>query len=563
MGSASVPGPTAQPTPAVAKALDEQTLADQPAEIQATFRDAYGDQASAAWNAAHDTALIDGMDTTASLSASPNPVSTRAWAGTTSVSFTTGASVGQVYVSINGGPEKLFATASSGGQDADWIWRGSTYEFRLYAGSHREHLLRTLSVSRADDVTTSLGPLPPLIALALLLVGLVASARSRPRLGHALYTLFAIVVTASVAYVVLTTDPRPLDQQPFPDSPEYADSARHLVAGDGFVTTVHDDKPQPPRYPPGFPLVLVPFAALGGSYPASVLAATPWLGVAFVVAAALTAWLLGGPIAAGLAVAVLGTAPFSIESGSLLLSDAFAAAMTMLAAALLQRRSFVSAAVAACMLGMLGLVRLSALVAVPAFLLSLPRCLLRRVSLFVLPGVVAVAIFQWATFGSPIKTGYDYWLPELKMFGPTYAIERPMGDSPTMIGDRLSGALLMWLCPCPDDGGPLTQLPNVLFYPAVVFGPFWIFAPPLVGVLGAAFALRSWREPAARFTLWLTLLTLAMLTVYVFQAARLVAAPAALLTVYAAVGVARSLNAATARFAGRRPGGSTSQKARS
>jgi hypothetical protein len=550
------PGPSVQPTPAAGKALDEQTLADQPADTQATFRAAYGEQASAAWNAAHDQALITMMDATASLSASPNPVRTRAWAGTTSVSFTTGATVGQVYVSINGGPEKLFATANSGAQDAGWIWRGSTYEFRLYAGGHREHLLRTLTVSRSDDVTATLGPLPPLVAVALLLAGLVASAGSRRRLGRALYTLFAVVATANVIYVGLTTDPRPLDQQPFPDSQEYADSARHLVAGDGFVTTVHDNTPRPPRYPPGFSLVLVPFAAFGGSYPSNVLAATPWLGVAFVLAASLTAWLLGGPITAGLAVALLGTAPFSIESGSLLLADAFAAAVTMFAAGLLQRRSFVPAAVAASLLGLLGLVRLSALVAIPALLLSLPRQLWRRVVLFVLPGVLAIAIFQWATFGSPLKTGYDYWLPGLKMFDLLYAIQRPMGDSPTMVGDQLSGELLMWLCPCPDDGGPLTQLPNVLFYPAVIFGPFWIFAPPLVGVLGAAVALRSWREPAARFTLWLALLTLTLMIVYVFQAARLVAAPAALLAIHASVGVVRCLDAATSRIAVWRRGAS-------
>ena len=560
--SSSAPAPTALPTPAVGKALDEQTLADQPAETQSIFRGAYGDQAGAAWNAAHDQALIAAMDASARLSASPNPVTTRAWAGTTSVSFDTGGTVGQVYVSINGGPEKLFATAAGGAQDADWIWRGSSYEFRLYAGSHREHLLRTLSVSRADDVTTTVGPLPAVIALALLLAGLVASAMSRCRhaltnqvagfsaafLGRMLYGLFALAATASVVFLVLTTNPRPLDQQPAPDSPEYADAARHLVAGDGYVTSVHDNIQQPPRYPPGFSLVLVPFDAFGGSYPSSVLAATPWLAVAYVLTAAVTALVLGGPIAAGIAVALLGTAPFSIESASLLLTDAFAAALTLIAAAMLQRRSFGPAAVAAFILGLLGLIRLSALVAIPALLVSLPRDLSRRVAVFILPGLLAIAIFQWATFGSPLKTGYDYWLPDLKMFDAAYVLERPMGDTPTMVGDRLSGELLMWLCPCPDDGGPLTQLPNVLFYPAVIFGPFWIFTPPLVGVVGLAFALRSWREPAARFTIWLTLLTLAMLIVYVFQAARLAAAPAALLTIYAAVGVARGLNAATARI---------------
>ena len=65
--------------------------------------------------------------------------------------------VGQVYVSINGGPEKTFATASGGSQDAEWIWRGSTYEFRSYAGNNREQLLRTISVSRANEVATGSG----------------------------------------------------------------------------------------------------------------------------------------------------------------------------------------------------------------------------------------------------------------------------------------------------------------------------------------------------------------------------------------------------------------------
>ena len=75
----------------------------------------------------------------------------------------------------------------------------------------------------------------------------------------------------------------------------------------------------------------------------------------------------------------------------------------------------------------------------------------------------------------------------------------------------------------PAEGGPLTQLPNVLFVPAVVFGPFWVFAPLLVGLFGFMYAVLHWREPAARFTVWLTLLTWAVLTVYVYQAARLAA----------------------------------------
>jgi hypothetical protein len=211
-------------------------------------------------------------------------------------------------------------------------------------------------------------------------------------------------------------------------------------------------------------------------------------------------------------------------------------------AGLLQRRTAGPSAAAAAIAGGLALLRLSAAVAIPALLAALPVSVLRRVAIFVVPGIIALGAFQWATFGSPLRTGYDYWLPDLKMFAVGYALERPMGDGPTMVGDALNGQLLGWLCPCEGEGGPLTQLPNVVFYPAVVFGPFWVFAPPLVGLFGFVYAVLHWREPAARFTVWLTLLTLGVLTVYVYQAARLAAAPAALLAIYAAVATARWLD---------------------
>ena len=524
--------PAITPTPARFKAIDEQMLADQPAETQATFRAAHGDTADEEWNAAHNTAVMADLDTKAVLRASPNPVVTRAWAGTTTISFSTGSGVvGQVLVSINGGPEKPFALASGGSQDADWIWRGSTYQFRLYAGTHQEHLLRTLTVTRANDVATTLGPWPAGGALLLLGAALVARWTRRPVAAHALEVSFALVTTALVLSVVVQTPARAVQDQPFPDSAEYADAARHLIAGDGYITTVHNTQPQPPRYPPGFSVVLLPFAVAG-----NVPAAAVWSGVAYVLAAVAAAWLLGGPIPAGLTAALVGTAPFTIEAASLLMSDALVTALMVLLAALLQARKVGAAVLLA---GALPLLRLSAGVAIPAVLLAVPSRAARHRAPLVLPGLVALGVFQWATFGSPLHTGYDYWLPNLKSFDLAYAVQRVMGDTPTMVGDALNGALLNWMCPCPDDGGPLTQLPNGLFYPAVLFGPLWVLAPPLVGLVGLVYALRHWREPAARFSLSLTLLTLAVMSVYVFQAARLVAAPAVLLTIQASVAAAR------------------------
>jgi hypothetical protein len=527
------------PTPARFKALDEQTLSDQPAETRASFRAAHGDLADEEWNAGHNRALIQSMLERASLAATPNPVDTRSWAGTTTISFDTGVGVvGQVYVSINGGPEKTFATASDGAQDAEWIWRGSTYEFRLYAGKNREQLLRTVTVSRANEVATRLGLLSAIVLLVLLGAGVAAGRASKPRLARPLLVAFAVVTTWLVTWLLVTTPPRSMEQQPFPDSFEYADAARHLAAGDGYITTVHDDRAQPPRYPPGFSLVLVPFAAAGGSFPTTVLSSTPWLGALYVVAAAITAWLIGGPIAAGLTAALVGTAPFAIEASSLLMSDALVAALTVLVAGLLQRGWFRAAAL---MSGGLVFMRLSAVVAVPSVILAVPVSMRRLVALYTLPGVLLLGVFQAATFGSPITTGYDYWLPGLRTFDVAYALQRPMGDPPMLVGDMLNGRLLEGLCPCPDESGPLARLPNVLFYPAVVFGPFWIFAPPVVSLLGLVYAAVHWREPAARFTVVLTLMTLALLTFYVFQAARLAAAPAVLGAIYASAAIARFL----------------------
>jgi hypothetical protein len=242
----------------------------------------------------------------------------------------------------------------------------------------------------------------------------------------------------------------------------------------------------------------------------------------------------------------VGSAPFAIESASLVMSDALVAALSVLIAGLihLQRRWPAAAALAMGLSGALGLLRLSALLVVPAALLALPwRSVGWRAAIWLLPGIVGLGIFQWATFGSPLRSGYDYWLPALRQFDLAYALERPMGDGPTMVGDALDGQLLALLvCPCPTDDGPLAQLPNVLFYPAVVLGPLWIFAPPLVGLLGLVYACRHWCEPAARFTIWLTLLSWGLLSVYVFQAARLAAAPAVLLALYAAVMAGRRLD---------------------
>jgi hypothetical protein len=79
----------------------------------------------------------------------PAPAGTTKFA-TTTISWDTGdGSLGEVYVSVNGGPEKRFSGAlAKGSQEAPWIGKGD-HEFRLYAGKEHKTLLATVKVTRS------------------------------------------------------------------------------------------------------------------------------------------------------------------------------------------------------------------------------------------------------------------------------------------------------------------------------------------------------------------------------------------------------------------------------
>ncbi len=71
------------------------------------------------------------------VTASPNPVPTHKDTARTIISWNTGtATLGKVYVSMDGQQESLFATSPQGSAPANWIRTGSTYEFRLYDSNH-------------------------------------------------------------------------------------------------------------------------------------------------------------------------------------------------------------------------------------------------------------------------------------------------------------------------------------------------------------------------------------------------------------------------------------------
>jgi hypothetical protein len=84
------------------------------------------------------------------VTANPNPVPAGAEKfGTTTITWDTGdGSIGEVYVSVNGAAEKLFAgNRSKGSQEARWIGTAD-HEFKLYAGKEHKTLLASVRVTR-------------------------------------------------------------------------------------------------------------------------------------------------------------------------------------------------------------------------------------------------------------------------------------------------------------------------------------------------------------------------------------------------------------------------------
>jgi hypothetical protein len=87
------------------------------------------------------------------LSASPVVFESRARPGKTTINWNMpGHAEAEVWVSQDGGPEHLFVRGATGSQEASWITRGSTYEFRLYAMIPGRQLIAQLVVRETEPL---------------------------------------------------------------------------------------------------------------------------------------------------------------------------------------------------------------------------------------------------------------------------------------------------------------------------------------------------------------------------------------------------------------------------
>jgi hypothetical protein len=476
--------------------------------------------------------------------ATPNPVPTDATGlnGTTTLEWNTGnGKHGLVYLSPNAGPELLVAGGARGAVDVPYIKLYSTADFILYDES-RQVRLAAVEVLPRMPAARRVMILTFGAAVLLLIVGSY-TVRDAAAFRRRVSPVLAVVATAAALLPILTAEPKPMPLQPFPDGHEYADAARQIVSGKGYVTYVRendrypdDGQPRPPKYPPGFSLALVPFAKFG-TYPDDVVGAARWFAAFYVVAAVVAAWSIGGPLAGMLAAGLIGMSPFAQQSVTMLFADAFGAALTVLLVPLLNKPTALRTAVAGTVAGLSVLVRFSLIVNIAAVALATRGQTRRRALLFAAPALAGLLLYQWLTFGSPLKTGYGYWSPERQRFRLSHVIGNTDRGAGATFPDALSGKLMRWVCPCPTGGAQLA-FPSIFLYPAVLAGLFWVFSPPLVTLAGCVYLWKHRRAPPAAAAIWVTVLTCALYVGHFYQSERFMAPPATLLTIFAGVALA-------------------------
>jgi 4-amino-4-deoxy-L-arabinose transferase-like glycosyltransferase len=352
----------------------------------------------------------------------------------------------------------------------------------------------------------------------------------------------AVILVVALVSVAGVRSKAP-SQQPFPDGAEYADSAQRLADDQGYVTYVHGPVAEAPRYPPGLSLALAPFGMVG-HYPSNIELGGKVLGLVYVLVMVGAAWGLGGPLAAAIAGLVVLISPFARENAAYTLSDGLVASLQVLMLPILRRLTPEGERLSGAMTGFASVIRLTAGVSLIATLAACPRSGIRRVLLWALPFLVGLGLLQWALYGNPLYTGYDYWDVG---FRQTFSFANVFGAQTAREGaavytDLLGGHLMGFVCPC-GVGGSIAQLNNFWFYPAVLAGGFWVYAPPVLPLLGLWWAWRHRREPVGRYALVLVFGSLLVFYFYLFQAARFVAGPASVLVVLSAVAIADGVRA--------------------
>ena len=216
-----------------------------------------------------------------------------------------------------------------------------------------------------------------------------------------------------------------LDLGPYPDAVEYFAQANSMLKEDSPFIQIGYDK-LPSRYPPGYPLLMLPWLKLlphNGIF--APFRTNQTIGVFLLIGGFGLYFAIGRPLAGGLGTLLLATQPAFISFSRSSMSDLSGATAAVVAFALVfiglrqMRRWPIYAA--AVVLGLALCIRPQLLFFSPLLIAaalfptrdSRPRWFLHCCLTVLVFVAAAVPYFVLNTleFGHPLKTGYDFWVP--------------------------------------------------------------------------------------------------------------------------------------------------------
>jgi len=216
-----------------------------------------------------------------------------------------------------------------------------------------------------------------------------------------------------------------LDLGPYPDAVEYFAQAKSILKEGAPTIQIGYDR-LPSRYPPGYPLFMIPWLRfLPHNGILAPFRTNQTIGLLLLTGSFAFYFAIGRPLAGGLAALLVATQPAFISFSRSSMSDLSGAAVTVLAFALVylglawRRRWPIYCA--AIVLGLSLCIRSQLLFMAPLLLAmallpardSWPRWLMHCCLVLVVFAAASAPylIFNTLEFGHPLKTGYDFWVP--------------------------------------------------------------------------------------------------------------------------------------------------------
>jgi 4-amino-4-deoxy-L-arabinose transferase-like glycosyltransferase len=217
-----------------------------------------------------------------------------------------------------------------------------------------------------------------------------------------------------------------LDLYPYPDAVEYFGQANSILKDGAPTIQIGYDK-LPSRYPPGYPILMIPWLKV---LPERDIILAPFrtnqtIGLLLLLGCFALYFRIGRPLAGGLAALLLATQPAFVTYSRSSMSDLSSAAAAVLAFALvyfgLASRRRWPIYCAAVVLGVSLCIRPQLLFFAPLLISMALFPVFRSRAKWLLHCVLVILTFALAAspyfilntfeFGHPLKTGYDFWVP--------------------------------------------------------------------------------------------------------------------------------------------------------